>query len=156
MIWGGHFGIFYTMLLPLSAFAWTVWNHLQWRIQDFPQGGAPTPKSAIIFQIFCRKPQENYWIWTPGGWSRVPGTPLGSANGLNMIMLGFLYSDVQVEQVGTCWGRGLGTVCLYVEGARGGGGEGVSGACLGTTPVNRRAENITFPQLLWRAVTNIM
>ena len=39
-----------------------------------------------------------------------------------------LYSDVQVEQVGTYWGRGLGTVCLYGEGAREGGGEGVSGA----------------------------
>ena len=25
----------------------------QWRIQDFPQGGAPTPKIAIIFQIFA-------------------------------------------------------------------------------------------------------
>ena len=46
----------------------------QWRIQDFPQGGAPTPKSAIIFQIFCQKPHENERIWTPGG--RVPGAPL--------------------------------------------------------------------------------
>ena len=25
----------------------------QWQIQDFPQGGAPTPKIAIIFQIFA-------------------------------------------------------------------------------------------------------
>ena len=52
---------------------------------------------------------------------------------LNIIMLGgggggSLYSDVQVEQVGTYWGRGLGTVCLFGEGAREGGGEGVSGA----------------------------
>ena len=33
----------------------------QWRIQDFPQGGAPTPKIAIIFQIFaknCMKMKE--------------------------------------------------------------------------------------------------
>ena len=33
----------------------------QWRIQDFPQGGAPTPKSAIIFQFFaenCMKMKE--------------------------------------------------------------------------------------------------
>ena len=26
----------------------TLYCHSQWRIQDFPQGGAPTPKSAII------------------------------------------------------------------------------------------------------------
>ena len=39
----------------------------QWRIQDFPQGGAPTPKSAIIFQFFPRKLHENERIWTPGG-----------------------------------------------------------------------------------------
>ena len=50
----------------------------QWRIQDFPRKAAPTPKSAIIFQFFCRKLHENERIWTPGG--RVPGTPLGSAN----------------------------------------------------------------------------
>ena len=36
-------------------------NRSQWRIQDFPQGGAPTPKIAIIFQIFvknCMKMKE--------------------------------------------------------------------------------------------------
>ena len=38
----------------------------QWRIQDFPEGGAPTPKSAIILQIFCQKLHENERIWTPG------------------------------------------------------------------------------------------
>ena len=34
---------------------------LQWRIQDFPKGGAPTPKIAIIFQNFaenCMKMKE--------------------------------------------------------------------------------------------------
>ena len=34
---------------------------MQWWIQDFPQGGAPTPKIAIIFQIFaenCMKMKE--------------------------------------------------------------------------------------------------
>ena len=33
----------------------------QWLIQDFPRGGAPTPKIAIIFQIFaenCMKMKE--------------------------------------------------------------------------------------------------
>ena len=54
-------------------------NANQWRIQDFPEGGAPTPKNAIIFQFFYRKLHENERIWTPGG-ARVPGAPLGSAN----------------------------------------------------------------------------
>ena len=33
----------------------------QWRMQDFPRGGAPTPKIAIIFHIFaenCMKMKE--------------------------------------------------------------------------------------------------
>ena len=41
----------------------------QWRIQDSPQGGAPTPKIAIIFQIFaenCMKMKE----FGPGGGPR--------------------------------------------------------------------------------------
>ena len=50
----------------------------QWRIQDFPQGGAPTPKIAIIFQIFaenCMKMKE----FGPQGGAR-PWSPLRSAN----------------------------------------------------------------------------
>ena len=39
----------------------------QWRIQDFPQGGAPTQRNVIIIQIFCWKLHENERIWTPGG-----------------------------------------------------------------------------------------
>ena len=45
-----------------------------------PGGGAPTPKIAIIFQIFaenCMKMKE----FGPQG-ARVPGAPLGSANDL--------------------------------------------------------------------------
>ena len=38
----------------------------------FSRGGAPTPKSAIIFQFFCRKLRENERIWTPGGPWRPP------------------------------------------------------------------------------------
>ena len=49
-------------------------------------GGAPTPKSAIIFQFFCRKLHENERIWTPGG--HVPGAPLGSANGSSIFTSG--------------------------------------------------------------------
>ena len=32
-----------------------------------PGGGAPTPKSANYFSIFCRKLHENERIWTPRG-----------------------------------------------------------------------------------------
>ena len=50
----------------------------------FSPGGAPTPKSAIIFQFCPRKLHENERIWTPGGGgARVPGAPLRSANGLH-------------------------------------------------------------------------
>ena len=68
--------------LTLSVlFSMTTSNQTtQWRIQDFPGGGgvsAPTHKSTIIFQSFCRKLHENERIWTEG---RVPGAPLGSAN----------------------------------------------------------------------------
>ena len=49
---------------------------LQWRIQDFPRGGgAPTPKSAIIFQFFaenCMKMKE----FGPGGGARPWRPPL--------------------------------------------------------------------------------
>ena len=53
--------------------------HWQWRIQDFPQGGAPTPKIAIIFQIFAENCMKTKEFGPPGG-ARVPGAPLGSAN----------------------------------------------------------------------------
>ena len=45
----------------------------------FSPGGAPTPKSAIIFQFFpenCMKMKE----FGPPGGARVPGAPLRSAN----------------------------------------------------------------------------
>ena len=43
-----------------SAKSW-IRHRCQWRIQDFPQGGALPPKIAIIFQIFaknCMKMKE--------------------------------------------------------------------------------------------------
>ena len=46
----------------------------QWRIQDFPQGGAPTAKSAIIFQIFAKNCMKMKEFGPPGG-ARVPGAP---------------------------------------------------------------------------------
>ena len=43
--------------------------HIQLRIQNFPEGGAPTPKMGvltIILQIFWQKLHENERIWTGG------------------------------------------------------------------------------------------
>ena len=53
---------------------------LQWRIQDFPQGGAPTPKIAIIFQIFAENCMKMKEFGPPG--ARVPGAPLRPGNAL--------------------------------------------------------------------------
>ena len=53
-----------------------IGEYIQWRIQDFPQGGAPTPKSAIIFQFFpenCMKMKE---FRAPGGGARPWRPPL--------------------------------------------------------------------------------
>ena len=62
----------------------------QWRIQDFPRGGggAPTPKSAIIFQFFAENCMKMKEFGPPGGASLAP--PLRSANGwcsCNMLWL---------------------------------------------------------------------
>ena len=46
----------------------------QWRIQDFPQGGAPTSKIVIIFQIFAENCMKMKDFGLPGG-ARVPGAP---------------------------------------------------------------------------------
>ena len=52
---------------------------MQWRIQDFPQGGAPTPKIAIIFQIFAKNCMKMKEFGPPGG-ARPWRPPLRSAN----------------------------------------------------------------------------
>ena len=46
----------------------------------FSPGGAPTPKIAIIFQIFAKNCMKMKEFGPPGG-ARVPGAPLRSANG---------------------------------------------------------------------------
>ena len=49
-------------------------EHSQWWIQDFPEGGAPTPKRTIIFHFFaenCMKMKE----FGPRGSARIPGAP---------------------------------------------------------------------------------
>ena len=41
--------------------------HPQWRIQDFPQRGAPTPEITIIFQIFAENCMKMKDFGPPGG-----------------------------------------------------------------------------------------
>ena len=50
------------------------YNYMQWRIQDFPGGGAPTPKVGVLTYFCGRKLHKNERIWTKGGC--VPGAPL--------------------------------------------------------------------------------
>ena len=45
-----------------------------------PGGGAPTPKSAIIFQLFAENCMKMKEFGPRGGGGGVPGAPLGSAN----------------------------------------------------------------------------
>ena len=55
-------------------------GHLQWQIQDFPEGGANS-QSECANLYFCRKLHEIELMWTRG--AHIPGTPfLGSANDL--------------------------------------------------------------------------
>ena len=45
-------------------------NQFQWRIQDFPEEGAPTPRGGAPtydFAKFSPKLHEIERIWTPGG-----------------------------------------------------------------------------------------
>ena len=51
-------------------------GHTQWRIQDFPQGGAPTPKIAIIFHIFAENCMKMKEFGSPGGGARPWRPPL--------------------------------------------------------------------------------
>ena len=55
------------MLFFVFNIFYCVFHTTTVHIQDFPEGVAPTPKSAIIFQFFGRKLHENEGIWTPRG-----------------------------------------------------------------------------------------
>ena len=64
----------------------------QWPIQDFPQGGAPTLKSAIIFQFFAKNCMKMKEFGPPGRGGARPWRPLRSANAstsLAVVSLGF-------------------------------------------------------------------
>ena len=65
-----------------ERFQWALnLEPLQWQIQDFTEGGTPTPKSAYYFSFFfaenCMKMKE---LGPPG--SRPARPPLGSVNAL--------------------------------------------------------------------------
>ena len=68
----------------------------QWRIQDFPEEGAPTPEGATYdFAKFSQKLHEIERIWTPSpplrsatafAWCTVPQATLGSHLNLRIVM----------------------------------------------------------------------
>ena len=73
----------------------------QWRIQDFPEEGAPTPKSAIILPFFLPK---TAWKWKNldgggGRVARVPDAPLRSANGFDTQQLLFFFTTKALVEI---------------------------------------------------------
>ena len=75
-------------MVPTSGF---VENYRsQWRIQDFPEGGANFQNGSVNI-FFGQKLHENERIWTPG--ARVPGAPLRFVTG-NFFQVEFLHSFV--------------------------------------------------------------
>ena len=54
---------------------WTLWR-CQWRIQDFPEEGAPTPKSAIILPFFAKNCMKMKEFGRTGGGTRPLRPPL--------------------------------------------------------------------------------
>ena len=84
--------------LQFSIFIETLRSKsLQWRIQDFPQEGAPTLKEAIIWPFFpknCMKFKE----FGPGGGRASLAPPLRSANEDGQICPSFLFKS-KVPQV---------------------------------------------------------
>ena len=64
---------------------WAIPN--QWRIQDFPRGGANS-QNCYYFSHFCRKLHENERIWTPRGGRASLAPPLGSANANGKFKIG--------------------------------------------------------------------
>ena len=61
--------------------------YIQWRIQNSPEGGAPTPESAIIFQFFAKNCMKMKEFRSPGGCASL-------APPLDPIML---YKDLNVS-----------------------------------------------------------
>ena len=62
-----------------------MYRGMQWRIQDFPEEGAPTPGGGAPtydFVNFCRKLHENEEILAARGGRASPAPPLRSATGM--------------------------------------------------------------------------
>ena len=57
------------------------------------KGGCANSQNCYYFSKFCQKLHENERIWTPGRGARVPGAPLGSANGVFELTVSDLYVD---------------------------------------------------------------
>ena len=82
--WGAIWGwVHWPVRIPTtqtsaSFSSWTsfcqTWQHrvkcLQWRIQDFPEEGAPTPQGAPTYNYakISQKLHDIEIIWTPRGW----------------------------------------------------------------------------------------
>ena len=81
----------------------TSWKPTQWRMQDFPQGGAPTPKIAIIFQIFAKNCMKMKEFGPPGGRASL-APPLRSAN-----------ATCTISGVHTVWNITLDTFMLFMQ-----------------------------------------
>ena len=64
------------MTIENKASSIEYYNFNQWRIQDFPRGGAPTPKNAIIFQLFAENCMKMNEFGPPGGGARPWRPPL--------------------------------------------------------------------------------
>ena len=80
----------------------------------FPGGGAPAPKSAIIFQFICQKLHENERIWTLGArikerrWNSNAGE-IGTTSVcfalsrcLNIVLIGYIFELIRSTWAPTC------------------------------------------------------
>ena len=75
----------------------TTWyNSNQWRIQDFPEWGAPTAKVGAPTYYFGQFSPKTAWNWRNLDWEggRIPGAPLGSANAVNVFYDLFISNNV--------------------------------------------------------------
>ena len=60
----------------------------------FSPGGAPTPKSAIIFQFFAENCMKMKEFGPPGGGRASLAPPLGSANAIDRGVTAIILSNV--------------------------------------------------------------
>ena len=98
-----------THLLPLT----TTCQGFQWRIQDFPEGGAPTPEGGAptyYLANFSRKLHENKEILGPRGGRASLAPPPRSANGFSY----FTQCTHLLLLTTTCQGFSYFTQCTHL------------------------------------------